>query len=141
MKRKIEIIKTALICIIAAAALSACTSDKYPEPNFVSDYATLTFRGKAIINYNAFTQQISINEDNGEYSLFDDACAEYFDLDLNGFPYEEGQNIKGSISWKAAGSEKEYDKITFRVVSIDESGVIKLWDSKNGIGVVMNTRP
>lgn len=134
-------IKIALTCIIVSTALSGCTSDRFPEPNFVSDYAALSFRGKAIMNYNAFTQQISINEDNGDYSLFNDTFSEYFDLDLNYFPVEEGQNVKGSISWKTGGSEKEFDKVTFRVVSIDEAGVTKLWDSKNGIGVVLRIRP
>lgn len=127
----------AIAFLVTILSLSSCNTEKYPEPDFVTPDAALTLRGKVIMSYDELNHQFAVNPVNGEYRQFNDIHSEWFILKLKSFPTEDGQKVKGSLRWKTAKGEKEYKNVEFRAVNVDGEGETKLWDSHDGIGVVM----
>ncbi len=128
---------TVTAAVLAVAVLfGGCNRDKFPEPYFTED-SSLTFRESVIMDYDELKHQFSINSDNGVYSMFLDDYSEYFVLRLNTLPQSEGQNVKGSLTWKTRASQKEFKDLEFRTVDVGSDGRVKIWNSRYGIGAVL----
>ncbi len=69
--------------------------------------------------------------------MFLDDYSEYFVLRLNTLPQSEGQNVKGSLTWKTRASQKEFKDLEFRTVDVGSDGRVKIWNSRYGIGAVL----
>lgn len=126
-----------LLCMMVFAA--SCT--KPVDDCFVNaeDGVGLFVDGKLLLRVDEATWQTSSDLSSCTFRCTDDDLFEYYCVNLDRVPREEGEMVKGSMEWTSVHDLKRKNNVRFKVVRIDEgSSRVWLWDSSDGLGVVIS---
>ena len=126
------------VSLILLLLLSACHNSVEMDPGFIeSDTIILTSGSKTLLRCDPLTWQLGYSSTKREFQAFSDDMSSYYTLTCKSLPKAEGDSITASLEWKAGDGVKKKSNLTFSVKRIADDGRIWLWNSSDGIGIVV----
>ncbi len=125
---------------IAAALLlmlPACQRDELSEAFRQNGAPRMEIKGFVTFAYDSLTCQKAFNREKSEFRVLSDNVADFFIVDLDATPAEQGQKVGGTATW-TTGRDIHSKKTTFEVIKL-EGSKIWLWSSSNRIAAVVET--
>lgn len=131
--------KRIVLILFAALLLGACHHSKEMSPSFIKgDGIYLQSDGKTVVQYEPKTWQLGYSAARKEFRAFSDDQSSYYILTCQSFPEKVGEAVKADLEWASAGgSIRKESGLSFTVKQFGDDGRIWLWNSKKGIGIVI----
>ncbi len=129
--------KKALLILASLLTLASCRQYNFEEILLPREDVSLTVKGKVQFSYSPETCQMSHNETDNIYRVFDDKLSNWFTVECRQKPVEEGQELTADISWTASSSTKSMKNLRFRIEKMGGSGRIWMWCEEKSIGIVI----
>ncbi len=125
---------TALVILLAAVS---CQKYDLGEILLPREDISLTINGAEEFSYNPLTCQISHDREANLYRVFDDKLSEWFIVECDVMPANEGQGLNASLTWTTGKGTKTLDNLAFTVEKTRPDGRIWMWCRKKNIGIVI----
>ena len=136
MMRKVQYLLSFLSVILLSAA---CTWN--PEMDAVmlnmEDAYALEVNGLIVHQFSEPLCQLTFNANKCEFRVGDDKMSEHYILTCNRVPSAKGEDIMADLAWTLGATVQKRSSLSFHVEKVAEDGRIWLWDSRDGIGVIV----
>ena len=131
--------KRLLLILSAALLLGACHHSKEMDPAFIKgDGLYLQSGGKTVLQYDPLTWQLGYSSTRKEFRAFSDDQSAYYVLTCKSLPSKVGESVTADLEWAtASGTVRKESGLSLTVKQFDDDGRIWLWNSKKGIGLVV----
>lgn len=129
--------QSVFIALIAAAMAVSCNNIGPEEALLPLEDISLTIKGEKQFNYSNETSQSGFNDKKIEFRATEDKLAQWFILDCNELPTNEGQQIKATLKYNNGSEAQTLKDLEFVVKKTSPDGLIWLWNSSHQIGIVV----
>ena len=131
--------KVILIASVLSVLPAGCVQSPFSEKEFSGkEEISLYINGILLHEYIPETHQLGYNPSKNEIRICNDNMSDYFILDFDEMPSEEGQTVTATIEYTTADDIKIKKGLEFNVTKTDiAEGKIWLWSSKGKIGAVI----
>lgn len=131
--------KRILLILVAALLLGACHHSKEMDPSFITgDGIYLQSGGKTVLQYDPLTWQLGYSAARREFRAFSDDQSAYYILTCKSLPTKVGEAVTADLEWATArGSVRKESGLSLTVKQFGDDGRIWLWNSKKGLGIVV----
>lgn len=136
MKRMIQYLPAVLGAILL---LASCTDNPEMDPallNLENGYV-LEIHGLVIYQFTDARCQLTFNADRAEFRVGDDKMSDHYILTCNRVPSAKGDVVVADLAWSAGATVQKRSSLSFQVEKVAEDGRIWLWDSRDGIAVIV----
>lgn len=129
--------KKYIFIFIATVLAVSCVKDNLMEETLMPQNDVCVIRkGVTECSYDENSWQMGYNASENKFWACRDDMGEYFILTLKGSPVA-GQSVKGDLTFTTSTTLVRQFGVKFEVASVEESGLIKLWNSNSSLGVVV----
>lgn len=127
------------LLLSAALLLGACHHSKEMSPDFIKgDGIYLQSGGKTVLSYDPLTWQLGYSAARREFRAFSDDQSDYFVLTCKTLPAKVGEAVTANLEWAASGGSVHKESgLSLTVKQFGDDGRIWLWNSKKGLGIVV----
>jgi len=136
MKKPDIILLVTLFCCLSLSCRKANGNGDYDKTFTKDNTVRMEVAHEVILRYDSATCQESFNRKNSTFCIGTDTMSDFFYLDLDSLPTEEGQTIVSSLMWTTSSDIQKEESVDFKVIKL-EGDRVWLWDSTNSIGIVV----
>lgn len=129
--------KKLLILLVLTVMATGCEYIISNEFLLMQEEISLSWRNAVQIKYDEAGYQISFNDRDIEYRIYDDNLANWFTIRCSEKPEVVEQMITADVEWTGSRSTKSFTRLEFTVEKTSEDGLIWLYNTSNNIGIVI----
>ncbi|MCF0176273.1 MAG: hypothetical protein HUJ94_05490 [Bacteroidales bacterium] len=129
-----------MAAIMLTAAVSCGPGISADEDSFVSDASTdicFSMNGTDMFSFDEKTWQLSWSDGGMTFRAMDDNLENWFSVSFSRLPVSEGESVKCQMKWFRAGGSHSATDMSFTLVR-SSGNVLRLWDRKNQVGLVIH---
>ena len=134
--RRLHYLFAALAAVIAFASCYVNQEMDAAMLNMESGYA-LEVNSLIVHQFTEPLCQLTYNAQKFEFRVGDDKMSEHYILTCNKEPSAKGDIVVANLAWTLGATVQNRSSLSFQVEKVAADGRIWLWDSRDGIGVIV----
>ena len=128
--------KKLLYILVAAFCLASCKGEALRDDFADMEGIRCVVKGRNTLVYNPASCQMSFNRERREFRVCKDNMSDFYSLQLNAVPAENGQKLNGSIQWTTSDNLNRKKNVGFEVIR-NEADKFWLWSESLRLGVIV----
>ena len=135
----IRLLKYLFAALFAVITVASCYVSPEMDPamlNLESGYA-LEVNNLVVHQFSETLAQLTFNAGKCEFRVGDDKMSDHYILTCDKVPAAKGDIVVADLAWTLGATVQKRSSLKFQVEKVADDGRIWLWDSRDGIAVIV----